>query len=286
VAARDERQQAIFRRRRAVAVLLLVLFVIGVWSLLGGGGGQHARSSAPGPPPVVGPTPPHALESAIDRVLGYTTYVEAGTKHRREVALTFDDGPSPWTPKLVSVLRRRGVAATFFPVGYGIQRYGRYLQLLKRDGFVIGDHTMTHPLLQRFDLAAQAKEIDGQATLVSGAGLPYPRLFRPPYGSFNLGTIGLLTERRMLMVLWSVNPQDYYRPGAKKIVSRTLAGVHPGAIVLMHDGGGDRSQTVAAVNMLIPKLRKRGYQLVTVPRLLDDDPPPRFQGPPPNLAGI
>ena len=286
MAARDERQQAIFRRRRAVAVLLLVLFVVAVWSLLGGGDGQHARSSAPGPPPVPGPTPPHALESAIDRVLGYTTYIEAGTKRRREVALTFDDGPSPWTAQLVKVLRRRGVPATFFPVGYGIQRYGRYLQLLKRDGFVIGDHTMTHPVLQRFDIAAQAKEIDGQAALVSCAGLPYPRLFRPPYGSFNQGTLGLITERRMLMVLWSVNPQDYYRPGARKIVSRTLAGVHPGAIVLMHDGGGDRSQTVAAVNALVPKLRKRGYRLVTVPRLLEDDPPARFQGPPPNLAGI
>jgi peptidoglycan/xylan/chitin deacetylase (PgdA/CDA1 family) len=90
----------------------------------------------------------------------------------------------------------------------------------------------------------------------------------------------------MLMVLWSVNPQDYYRPGAKTIVSRTLANMHPGAIVLMHDGGGDRSQTVAAVNVLIHKLRARGYRFVTVPRLLVDDPPPRRQGPPPNLAGI
>ena len=284
--ARDERQQAIFRRRRAVAVLVLVLCVVAAWSLLGGGSGEHARSSAPGPPPVVGPTPPHALESAIDRVLGYTTYIEAGTRRKREVALTFDDGPSPWTPKLVNVLRRHRVPATFFPVGYGIQRYGRYVELLKRDGFVIGDHTMTHAFLQRFKVADQAKEIDGQATLLTGAGLPYPRLFRPPYGSYNGGTLGLLTERRMLMVLWSVNPQDYFRPGAKTIVSRTLAGIHPGAIVLMHDGGGDRSETVAAVKMLIPKLRKRGYQFVTVPRLLQDDPPSRFQGPPPNLAGV
>jgi chitin deacetylase len=286
VEARDERQQAIFRRRRAAAGVLLLVFVVLVWSLLGGGGGGHARSSAPGPPPIVGPNPPHALESAIDRVLGYTGYIEAGSKHHREVALTFDDGPSPWTPKLVKVLQRRHVPATFFPVGYGIQRYGRYLQLLKRDGFVVGDHTMTHPVLQRFDIAAQAKEIDGQAALVSGAGLPYPRLFRPPYGSFNKGTLGLITERRMLMVLWSVNPQDYYRPGVKVIVSRTMADMHPGAIVLMHDGGGDRSETVAAVDVLIRKLRKRGYQFVTVPRLLADDPPPRLQGPPPNLAGI
>jgi peptidoglycan/xylan/chitin deacetylase (PgdA/CDA1 family) len=285
VAAQDERQRAIFRRRRAGAGLLLLLFVVGLWVLIGGGGNE-VRSSAPGPPPVVGPNPPHVLDAEIDSVLGYTNYIEAGSKKKREVALTFDDGPSPWTPRLVKVLRRRGVPATFFPVGYGIQRYGRYLELLKRDGFVVGDHTMTHPVLQRFDVATQAKEIDGQAALVSGGGLPYPRLFRPPYGSFNQGTLGLLTERQMLMVLWSVNPQDYYRPGTKTIVSRTLADMHPGAIVLMHDGGGDRSQTVAAVKVLIRKLRKRGYQFVTVPRLLADDPPPRTQGPPPNLAGI
>ena len=268
-----------------MAVLVLVLFVVLVWSTLGGGG-HGASSSVPGPPPVPLHSPPHALDSAIDRVRGYTNYIAEGTKRRREVALTFDDGPSAWTPRLVKVLRRQHAPATFFPVGYGIQRYGKYLQLLKRDGFVVGDHTMNHPVLQHFDVATQAKEIDGQASLVSGAGLPYPRLFRPPYGSFNQGTLGLLDERRMLMVLWSVNPVDYYRPGANVIVSRTLAAMHPGAIVLMHDGGGDRSQTIAAVHVLIGKLRKRGYRLVTVPRLLQDDPPPRLQGPPPNLAGI
>jgi peptidoglycan/xylan/chitin deacetylase (PgdA/CDA1 family) len=261
---------------------LLLLVVIVVSQLVGGG--RHGASSGPLPP--LAPLPPIPRQTSVDRVLGYTDYIEAGSRRKREVALTFDDGPSPFTPKLVKVLRRRHAPATFFPVGYGIQRYGRYLQLLKRDGFVVGDHTMTHPLLQRFDLDTQANEIDGQATLVRASGLPYPRLFRPPYGSFNQDTRNLLQQRRMLMVLWSVNPQDYYRPGAKVIVSRTLAGVHPGAIVLMHDGGGDRSQTVAAVNTLIRKLRARRYRLVTVPRLLADDPPSRLQGPPPNLAGI
>jgi peptidoglycan-N-acetylglucosamine deacetylase len=282
MATGEERQRAIFRRRRVVAAALLVLFAIGVWQLLGAG--HHGASSGHLPP--LKPLPPIPQQTSVDRVLGYTDYIEAGSRRKREVALTFDDGPSPWTPKLVKVLRRRNVPATFFPVGYGIQRYGRYLQLLRRDRFVVGDHTMTHPLLQRFDVDTQANEIDGQATLVRAAGLPYPRLFRPPYGSFNQDTRGLLQQRRMLMVLWSVNPQDYYRPGARVIVSRTLAAVHPGAIVLMHDGGGDRSQTIAAVKVLIRKLRARRYRLVTVPRLLDDDPPSRLQGPPPNLAGI
>src|SRR5204863_9134083 len=158
------------------AGVVVLVFVGVVWSLLGGGG-HRASSPAPGPPPIPLHSPPHPQQSAIDRVLGYTKYIEAGSRRRREVALTFDDGPSTFTPRLVKVLRARRVPATFFPVGYGIQRYGKYLQLLRRDGFVVGDHTMTHLVLQRFDVASQAKEIDGQAALVSGGGLPYPRLF-------------------------------------------------------------------------------------------------------------
>jgi peptidoglycan/xylan/chitin deacetylase (PgdA/CDA1 family) len=100
---------------------------------------------------------------------------------------------------------------------------------------------------------------------------------------FDSDTRGLLQERRMLMVLWSVNPEDYTRPGRKRIVKRVLEAVRPGSIVLMHDGGGDRSQTVAAVPRMVRKLRARGYRLVTVPRLLADDPPPRGQGPPPQI---
>jgi peptidoglycan/xylan/chitin deacetylase (PgdA/CDA1 family) len=286
----DERQEAaeaqrrqMFLRRRAGAAAVLVLLVAVIWSLLSGGGGRKAASG--GTTPI--PRPPVPAEpTAVDRVLGYTDYIEAGTRGRRDVALTFDDGPSAWTPKLVKVLRSRGVPATFFPVGYAIKEYGRYLQLLRRDGFTVADHTMNHHLMGQLPAETQASEIDLQASLLREAGLPYPRLFRPPYGSLNADTRLLLNERRMLMVLWSVNPQDYNRPGTKAIVSRVMATVKPGSIVLMHDGGGDRSQTVAAVPVIVRKLRARGYRLVTVPQLLADDPPPRLQGPPPNLAGI
>jgi peptidoglycan/xylan/chitin deacetylase (PgdA/CDA1 family) len=199
------------------------------------------------------------------------------------VALTFDDGPSPYTPKLVKALRRVDAPATFFPVGTSIERYPRYLRLVRRSGFTIGDHTMTHPQLGELSGPKQIGEIDGQARLLRAARIPYPRLFRPPYGSFDSDTRGLLQERRMLMVLWSVNPEDYYRPGAKRIAKRVLEAVRPGSIVLMHDGGGDRSETVRAVPRIVRKLRARGYRLVTVPRLLRDDPPPRRQGPPPNI---
>jgi peptidoglycan-N-acetylglucosamine deacetylase len=216
-------------------------------------------------------------------VLKYTDWVTNGRPKRREVALTFDDGPSPYTPKLVMALKRVDAPATFFPVGTSIERYPRYLRLVRDAGFTVGDHTMTHPQLSRLPGPEQIVEIDGQARLLRRARIPYPRLFRPPYGSFDSDTRGLLQERRMLLVLWSVNPEDYYRPGAKRIVKRVLEAVEPGSIVLMHDGGGDRSETVRAVPRIVRKLRARGYRIVTVPRLLRDDPPRRKQGQPPNI---
>ena len=142
---------------------------------------------------------------------------------------------------------------------------------------MVGDHTMTHPVLQHFDVAAQAKEIDGQATLVSGAGLPYPRLFRPPYGLWNAQTLDVLRGFKMLMVLWTVDTADYRKPGTASIVRSAVAGARPGAIILLHDAGGDRSETVAALPKIIRTLRTRGYTFVTVPKLLLDNPAPANQ---------
>jgi peptidoglycan/xylan/chitin deacetylase (PgdA/CDA1 family) len=292
VASGDERRRAIVARRRrvrlqrrALAVAAVLALVVVVVAIAAGGGGNAHSGAAVDPRSVPGLLHP-PRPAVVDRVLGYTDYVLAGSRRRREVALTFDDGPSRFTPRLVKELHRRHAAATFFPVGQPIDAYPHNLRLEHRRGFPIGDHTMTHPLLARLPRETQATELDEQAQLLTRAGVPYPRLFRPPYGSFDADTLALLGERRMLMVLWSVNPEDYYRPGTEAIVARVLAAVRPGSIVLMHDGGGDRTQTVAAVPKIVRMLRRRHYKLVTIPRLLRDDPPPRGQGPPPNLAGI
>jgi peptidoglycan-N-acetylglucosamine deacetylase len=275
---REAQRRRTVRQRRAVAGVIVVACIAGVWLLVGGsdGGSNDRRSPAPKP----------SGTSPVDRVLAYTDYVLRGTARRREVALTFDDGPGPDTPKILRVLRRHHAAATFFPVGRQITEFPAGLKLIKRFGYPIGNHTMTHPLMGHLQGDRQMAELDDQAELLTAAGVPYPRLFRPPYGSFDTDTRDLIRARHMLMVLWSVNPQDYYRPGASTLVERVVDRVRPGAIVLMHDGGGDRSQTVAALPKIIRKLRARRYKLVTVERLLRDDPPPRRQGPPPNLAGV
>ena len=115
------------------------------------------------------------------------------------------------------------------------------------------------------------------ARTLTGYGAPTPRLFRPPYGAYDRTTFTLLQRRRMLAVLWSIDSEDYTKPGAAAIVRNVVGNAHPGAIVLMHDGGGDRSETIAALAPIVHTLRGRGYRFVTVPRLLLENPPPAEQ---------
>jgi peptidoglycan/xylan/chitin deacetylase (PgdA/CDA1 family) len=123
----------------------------------------------------------------------------------------------------------------------------------------------------------QRSELLDQAAVISQAGAPFPRLFRPPYGIYNANTLALVHKYGMLMVMWTVDSGDYLRPGVATIVRSVVAGARPGAIILMHDAGGDRQQTVDALPGIIKALRARGYRFVTVPRLLLDNPPPRDQ---------
>jgi peptidoglycan-N-acetylglucosamine deacetylase len=226
-----------------------------------------------------------AERRAVAHILGYTRYVIRGLPRRREVALTFDDGPGPYSPAVVRVLRRAHAPATFFVVGSMAQRYPRALAQEARVGFTIGDHTVNHPFLAPLPAHAQGREIRGAAKALVRRGIAYPDLFRPPYGSYDASTFALLGRQRMLMVLWSVDSADYTRPGRRAIAANVLSATRPGAIVLMHDGGGPREQTVAALPQIIRVLRRRHYRLVTVPRLLHDDPPPHRQPRRPRLGG-
>ena len=218
-----------------------------------------------------------AENAAIDRTLAYTPYVQyAGAQHR-EIALTFDDGPGPFTPQVLSVLERENAPATFFEVG-SLERYFHASTSQEiANGYPIGDHTETHAPLSHLPAAEQQAQILQQTSKAGAYGAPFPRMFRPPYGLFNSTTLSLLRSYRMLMVLWTIDTEDYKRPGVSLIVRRVLAGARPGAIVLMHDAGGERSQTIAALPQIVAGLRARGYRLVTVPRLLLDNPAPANQ---------
>jgi peptidoglycan/xylan/chitin deacetylase (PgdA/CDA1 family) len=223
-----------------------------------------------------------AENAAINRTLAYTPFVRIAGAQHREIALTFDDGPGPYTPQILSILERDHVPATFFEVGVEERYFYSWTAAIAALGDTIGNHTESHAPMSRLSLAQQRSQLLQQAAAVQRYGARFPRLFRPPDGLWNAKTLALLHRYRMLMVLWTVDTNDYRRPGVPAIVKAAVDGARPGAIILLHDAGGDRAQTVSAVPKIIAALRRRHYQLVTVPRLLHDNPPPRVQ----NIAAV
>jgi peptidoglycan/xylan/chitin deacetylase (PgdA/CDA1 family) len=212
-------------------------------------------------------------ENAVQQTLASLPYVTVAGAQHREVALTFDDGPGPFTPAVLGILERMHVPATFFVVGVSLRDFGTSLPRVLADGFVVGDHTQHHQPMALLSRKDQTAELQDQATAVRRLGAPMPQLFRPPYGSFNATTLDLAKRMKMLTVMWTIDTKDFQQPGVGAIVRSVLSGVKPGAIVLMHDAGGQRQQTIGALPVIINALRRRGYALVTVPRLLADNPP-------------
>ncbi|HEY2868691.1 MAG TPA: polysaccharide deacetylase family protein [Gaiellales bacterium] len=261
------------------AVLLLLLVLLATSAFGGNGESERAESQLKGltAPPDSAASAHGRGSRAIDGVLSYTPYVSHGTPNQRLVALTFDDGPGPLTTRFLKVLRDTHTPATFFVITQQLKDFGYASRQAVSDGFEIGDHTIDHQMLGALGAADQQREIVDGAKQMIAAGIPQPRLFRPPGGSFDNTTVGILRRNHMLMTLWDVDTEDYRLPGTPAIVQTALSQARPGSIVLMHDGGGDRSQTLAALPQIIKGLRARGFRLVTVPELVFSDPPPQNQ---------
>ena len=284
----------IYRRRRAVAAIVTVALVaLLIAALSSHGGSAHtATTAATHAKAIVQRTSAEqqalmraAEDKAINHVLSYTPAIREGGTKGNEVALTFDDGPGPYTQQLVTELNRLGVHATFFAIGDEERYFSPGTQLELRSGDVVGNHTESHPMMATLSAHDQYEQLFEQIARIELLDGPRPRLFRPPYGSFNATTFKLLHKLHLLMVLWSTDTEDYTLPGAPAIVQNALAGAHPGAIILMHDGGGDRSETIAALPAIVSGLRRKGLHPVTIPRLMLDDPPPPGQPLPSSLAG-
>lgn len=287
----------IHRRRRALAIAtfaaLLLVFVIVIAT---SGGSPHRRLTPAVRPGLLSEIRTlagtgagslvadyeQAEADAINRTLSYTPFVRVAGNQHREVALTFDDGPGPYTPQVLDVLERDHAPGTFFEVGVLERYFHSSTSRIVQDGFPIGDHTFYHLPMSSLSRSEQTSELLQQARTIARYGAPFPRLFRPPYGVWNATTLSLLAKYHMLMVMWTVDTDDYQQPGVSAIVESAVRGARPGAIILLHDAGGTRSETVAALPIIIRDLRARGYRLVTVPRLLLDNPPPKDQ----NIAGL
>lgn len=179
--------------------------------------------------------------------------------------LTFDDGPAADTAGILSVLAKYEAKATFFVLGMNVPVNPQLLRAEAEAGHCIGNHTFTHPRLEGMSRAEFMRELNETAAAVAVAAGDLPtrdgrmHLMRPPYGSIDENSVVWARQIGYNLVLWDVDPHDWSEPGTDSIVTQVLAQVKPGAIVLLHDGGGGRSQTVAALQLIIPELINIGY---------------------------
>ena len=199
-----------------------------------------------------------------------------GPKGDHQVALTFDDGPNPpYTEQVLDILRKNRIHATFFLIGRNVDTYPALARRIVREGHAIGTHTYDHPdyMALRETPHHIAQQIAGGVRANMQATGERPLLFRPPLGFRNPFYFRAARQEHLIVVEWSCRAFDTKNPGSAEITRRILAGVHDGAIILLHDGmethhGADRSQTVAALQPIISALRLRGYRFVTVPEMM------------------
>jgi peptidoglycan/xylan/chitin deacetylase (PgdA/CDA1 family) len=274
-------------RRRTVALVLAVLVVLagctasvcaawrapaasaGTTSILTRGDGARSATpparakpaalASPSPSPI--PLPPLLGPGGLRGPDGsmYRTGSSA-------VALTFDDGPGRYTGQILDVLKRYGIHATFCIIGTQVAAQASLIRRIVREGHTLCNHTWSHDEKLRTRTPAQiASELrrtdDAIHAIVPGARIAY---FRNPGGNFSPQTVAIAASMGMRSLYWSVDPDDWTVPGTQTIINNVMSHTRSGSIVLMHDGGGDRAETVAALKTLLPTLKNR-YKLVALP---------------------
>ncbi|WP_067800926.1 polysaccharide deacetylase family protein [Actinomadura formosensis] len=183
----------------------------------------------------------------------------------KSIALTIDDGPSPmWTPRILDLLAEHEVHATFFIIGEQVKEYPKLTRRIADSGHQICNHTETHPIsiggLPRKRVRREIVQAHDRIADVTGI---VPQFFRSPGGAWSKTVLDLVAEHGMLPIDWAVDPRDWARPGVGRIRRALLKGKENN-ILLCHDGGGDRSQTLRALETVIPKMKKRGLTFVAL----------------------
>jgi peptidoglycan-N-acetylglucosamine deacetylase len=195
---------------------------------------------------------------------GSAGLVTNGPRDRPVVALTFDDGPSEYTDDFLAVLREKGVPGTFFEIGQEMPGREEVMRQILAEGDEIGDHTMNHVEFPGYD------QIAGAGARIRAYTHFEPCLFRPPSGGVNSGILATAGSLGMRTIDWDVDPQDWSLPGTEAIYANVVSHARNGSIILMHDGGGPRSETLDALPRVIDALRARGLGFATVSELLGD----------------
>ncbi|MEV2212013.1 polysaccharide deacetylase family protein [Streptomyces sp. NPDC050997] len=269
---------AAFTRRRALltGAACGAAGTAGLLSL--GSGGEPVRPALP----AAGPRAHRALKPSAYRLQPLTGYgpPRAEPSHplvRREpflrlsgrgrtMVLTFDDGPDPrFTPVILDTLAQYDVHAMFFVCGAMAVDHEDLLARMADEGHVVGNHTWSHPLLTSLSRGRIRYEMERTSDVIEEACGERPQWFRAPYGAWNRTVFQLGAELGMEPLAWTIDTLDWTTPGTRAIVGRVENGAAPGVVVLSHDAGGDRTQSVRALRAYLPQLLDSGYH-ITVPR--------------------
>ncbi len=195
-------------------------------------------------------------------------YRSADTETKR-IAITFDDGPHPsLTPKILEILQKYNIKATFFMVGVNVVNYPDAARAVIEGGHEVGNHTFSHPVIEGLDEKTILKEIEACEDSLEELCEYRPHLFRPPQGAVNNFVERCARDGDYALILWSLDTRDWESKSTEQIVEEVLSKVRPGDIILMHDYIGTHSKTPEALEILLPKLLERGFEPTTVSRLI------------------
>jgi peptidoglycan/xylan/chitin deacetylase (PgdA/CDA1 family) len=193
--------------------------------------------------------------------------VSSGPRGNKKIAVTFDDGPAPDTTQFLNKLKSLKIKATFFMIGQQVPSNGALLKRMTREGHELANHSWNHANLSAGGGMAHDQIVSTNRAIKRASGFT-PCLMRPPEGATSAGLIGTVRSLKMTSVLWDVDPQDWRYPGTGSIVQTIRSQSHGGSIIVEHDGGGPRGQTLAALPQYVATLKARGYKFVTVSELL------------------
>ena len=201
-----------------------------------------------------------------------TVLIRKISTHKKAVALTFDDGPSAkFTPIIMDVLLKNKAKATFFVIGYRAEKFPELITMEINDHFQVANHSFQHKIMTGDSQSEIYKEMmDAQHAIESAAGhKQQPRMFRPPRGRISEKIIKVAYQQHYKVIMWSIDSRDWENPGVGRIVKRVLSQVKNGDIILFHDQGGSRMQTVESLKAIIPALKNQGFEFVTVSELVN-----------------
>lgn len=227
--------------------------------------GAPVRPATP-PPGTRRPAGTHHRPGRPTNRITSTVPITAFPARGRTITLTFDDGPDlRWTPTVLDLLRQYHAHAIFCVVGLHVAAYPDLVRRMVREGHALCDHTWTHDerLPQRPAALIEYEIGNTAAVLTRLTGSP-PRYYRAPAGNWSAKVIAVAAAHGLAPLGWAVDPADWARPGTETIIERVLAGARPGAVVLMHDGYGQRAQSVAALRVILAQLARQGYRF-TIP---------------------